>query len=114
MSDSWTHVWNGDQDDFGQNAEYAYESHISLIKSVDTPFGEVQIAKIDSALEPGWRRMRLEEGKQVKEQLNKLMGSWSIVAFQTGKLDGTGYGNNFHETCGSECGEMFILRAGAP
>lgn len=44
--------------------------------------------------------MRLEEGKEVKGQLNKLLGSWSIVAFETGKLDGTGHGNNFHEAYG--------------
>lgn len=52
MSDSWNHVWNGDQDDYYEDADIVYSnsSHISLIKSVDTPFGEVQIAKLNSAL----------------------------------------------------------------
>ena len=47
----------------------------------------------------------------MKEDLNKLLTYWSIVAFETGKLDGFGYGNAFSDTHGAEVGEVFITRA---
>ena len=30
-------------------------------------------------------------------------------AFETGKIDGSGYGYKVHDSYGSECGEMFIV-----
>jgi hypothetical protein len=32
------------------------------------------------------------------------------VAFETGKLDGYGYGNKFSNSYGSECGETIIIK----
>jgi hypothetical protein len=39
-----------------------------------------------------------------------MLGEWSIVAFQNGKLDGKGYGYKYSPTYGQECGEGFILK----
>ena len=33
-----------------------------------------------------------------------------MVAFETGKLDGTGYGNKFSESYGDEVGEGFVVK----
>ncbi len=53
--------------------------------------------------------MLIQEGYEYKEQLKKLLQTWSIVAFETGKIDGSGYGYKVHDSYGSECGEMFIV-----
>jgi len=65
---------------------------------------------INEKIPNGWRVLQLEEAKYLKSEINSLMGndSWFIVAFATGKLDGKGYGNNFSETCGDECGNIII------
>jgi hypothetical protein len=36
--------------------------------------------------------------------LNKLIDNWGIIGFETGKLDGVGYGNKFMDSYGGECG----------
>ena len=38
-----------------------------------------------------------------------MVGYWGVVAFETGKLDGRGYGNKFSDVYGSEAGEVFIV-----
>ena len=41
------------------------------------------------------------------ENKNKLLGmldTWSIVAFDHGKVDGSGYGSKIHNSYGKECG----------
>lgn len=56
--------------------------------------------------------MTYQEGNTYKEQLKQMLGEWSIVAFDHGKIDGSGYGNLIHESYGSECGEKFIVKSG--
>lgn len=43
----------------------------------------------------------LNSGRQIHNFLNRLLEEWSIVGFIDGKLDGHGYGNNFHEQAGA-------------
>jgi hypothetical protein len=38
-----------------------------------------------------------------------MLGQWSIVAFEDGKIDGYGYGNMISDDYGDECGEKFII-----
>jgi hypothetical protein len=38
-----------------------------------------------------------------------LLNDWDIVAFDHGKLDGYGYGNNIMDAYGPECGQKFII-----
>jgi hypothetical protein len=45
--------------------------------------------------------MLIVEGYEFKEQLKQLLDQWSIVAFETGKIDGAGYGYKIHENYGS-------------
>ena len=78
---------------------------------VPTPIGIVCKVKINLDLSVTWRKVTLDEGKTIKEDLNKIMDYWGIVAFETGKLDGFGYGNVFSDTYGPEAGEVFITRA---
>lgn len=58
----------------------------------------------------GWRILARGECYRFKCQLNQMLGQWSIVAFDVGKIDGWGYGNKISEGYGSECGEKFIIR----
>ena len=53
--------------------------------------------------------MTIQEGYEFQEQLKKLLTTWSIVAFETGKFDGSGYGYKFSENYGPECGEVFVV-----
>lgn len=57
----------------------------------------------------GWRTLAIGEGYKWKCQLNQLLGQWSIVAFDVGKIDGFGYGNKISHQRGPECGEKFIV-----
>ena len=54
--------------------------------------------------------MTLAEGKKYKSSLSKFIEEWSIIGFETGKLDGPGYGGNFSDTRGPECGEVAIIK----
>ena len=58
----------------------------------------------------GQRKLRINEGRKIKDYLNELLDNWSVVAFETGKLDGFGYGNKFMETYGPQAGELFIIK----
>jgi hypothetical protein len=70
-------------------------------KFIILPIGLV--VKVGLSEEPpqGFRKMLLSEGYKFKEQLKKLLDCWSIVAFETGKIDGEGYGYKLHESFGS-------------
>lgn len=80
----------------------------------ETKKGKPNLKKvpINSEIPQGWRILELEEAKQLKNEINEVCqyrtNTWFIVAFSQGKLDGTGYGNVFSETYGSECGEKII------
>lgn len=39
-----------------------------------------------------------------------MLDEWSVVALDVGKLEGYGYGNNFHDNYGEECGERFVIQ----
>lgn len=78
--------------------------------TVDTPLGAVTTNPINEPIPEGWRILSLQEGKQIKEHLLELVGEWGIVGFDTGKLDGSGYGNNISDTRAEECGEIFIIQ----
>ncbi len=73
------------------------------------PIGLVLKVALDKEAPEGFRKMNIEEGHEFKEELKKLLQTWSIVAFESGKIDGSGYGYKLHESYGSECGEMFIV-----
>ena len=64
----------------------------------------MKVFTFDEKVSRGWRRLKITEGRRIKDYLNQLLEEWSIVAFETGKLDGFGYGNVFSETYGPECG----------
>lgn len=59
---------------------------------LDLPIGTVKVVSSKESIPEGWRKLTYEEGKQYKEELGKLLGHWSIVGFETGGLDGHGYG----------------------
>ena len=58
---------------------------------------------------PGWRILRMEEGKTIKPLLDSILGEWDIIAFESGALDGVGYGRKFRYDS-HECGEKFVLK----
>ena len=58
----------------------------------------------------GWRMLAIGEGQKWKCQLSQMLCPYSIVAFDVGKIDGSGYGNRISHHRGSECGEKFIIR----
>lgn len=71
---------------------------------VDTPLGPVRKLRIDGQVPAGWRELEYHEAQTIKQDLNKILDQYSIVGLKTGKLDGSGYGNKFTQTRGSECG----------
>lgn len=79
-------------------------------KTIETPLGLVGKISLNQPNPAGWRTMTLDEGKGIKDHLNKLMSQWSIVGFTQGKFDGPGYGSQFHSNYGSECGEKFVVK----
>jgi len=73
---------------------------------------ELKKIPLNEQIPNGWRIITLEEAKLNKEQINALCDNsqWFIVAFETGQLDGHGYGNNFHDSISEGCGEKVIVR----
>lgn len=86
-----------------------HQNYLSNHAHVQTQLGLVIKCGLHEAFPVGFRVMKMEEGIKVKEALNTMLGQWSIVAFEKGKLDGFGYGNKFMEAYGAECGERFII-----
>ena len=70
----------------------------------------IKTHSMKSSIPQGWRVMTLEEGKANYKSLLPLLGAWSIVGFDRGKIDGSGYGSKISDTRGSECGEIFIIQ----
>jgi hypothetical protein len=48
----------------------------------------IKTHSIKSSIPAGWRVMTLEEGKSYYKTLLPLLGAWSIVGFDRGKIDG--------------------------
>lgn len=86
-----------------------YEPHG---KSTHLPIGQVMIVPLKDPVPFGWRVLTYQEGQTYKSQLATILDTWSIVAFDQGKLDGKGYGNSLSPSYGKECGERFIVRQG--
>lgn len=71
---------------------------------------DVKIIRLCDPIPEGWRVMTMDEGRCMKDDLQKMLTQWSIVAFDHGKLEGPGYGYALSETYGSECGERFVVK----
>jgi hypothetical protein len=69
----------------------------------------VRRVPINAPIPKGWRILSRDEVYDYKEKLNNMLGQWSIVAFEDGKIDGYGYGNMISDDYGDECGEKFII-----
>jgi len=80
------------------------------IKHISLPIGVVAILAFNQPFPNGWERLSYEEAQPYMQYLKQMLGQWSIVAFQNGKLDGEGYGYKYSPTYGQECGEGFILK----
>ena len=88
----------------------AEQKFVSEHRHVQTPLGMVVKMSFSQPVPPGWRRLTIDEGRESKGSLDELLDEWSIVAFETGALDGFGYGNKFRENYGEECGEGFVIK----
>lgn len=51
----------------------------------------------------------MDEGKECLDKLKTILSEWSIVAFATGALAGSGYHYALKDTFGNECGEGFVV-----
>lgn len=81
-------------------------------KHVALPIGTVFVLSYSEQLPPVARRLTKGEGLQYRSQLQDILDEWSIVSFDHGALTGSGYGHEFKETVGNECGEGFIIIPG--
>ena len=81
----------------------------TTVKNVNSPYGLVCIVKSEAGIPAGWRKMTMEEGKKSKCCLERILEEWSVVGFQTGKLDGPGYGSKFSDNQ-EAVGEFFIVQ----
>ena len=88
---------------------------LSRCRHVDTPLGIVAILNFSQQFPPGWERLNYQEAQShgIIQSLKQILEEWSIVAFQQGKMAGSGYGYEIQPTYGGECGEGFILKRGA-
>ena len=78
---------------FADNFRRFLDSH----DHIDLPIGTVCVIKFTEPFPPMARRMTFDEGRQYRSELQQIMGAWSIVAFDYGKMDGPGYGCKLHE-----------------
>ena len=62
-------------------------------ENLDDDPKNIKIVPLASPIPEGWRILTLQEGIELKDLLIPMLGTWSIVAFDKGKLDGSGYGN---------------------
>ena len=58
---------------------------------------------------PGWRILRMEEGRTIKPLLDSILGDCDIIAFESGALDGASYGRKFRYDS-HQYGEKFVLK----
>ena len=63
-------------------------------RHINTPLGVVAILNFSRQFPPGWERLNYQEaqGNGIIEGLKQILEEWSIVAFQQGKMAGSGYG----------------------
>jgi hypothetical protein len=59
---------------------------------VTTKLGVVKKISINDSASHGWRFLTMNEGKHILSDLKPLLGEWGIVAFEKGKVGGSGYG----------------------
>jgi hypothetical protein len=95
------------------------EDFIKNNPHVLTKLGVVAVLAFSSPFPRGWERLNYQEAYEhrIIEEFKKpspkpLLKEWSIVAFQQGKMTGSGYGYKIEPSYGGECGEGFILRRG--
>lgn len=77
---------------YGNPGSGGYGSSDPPGKSVQTPLGLVKIVSRSLSPPSGWRNLSINEGRQIKSNLEEILDEWSIVAFDHGKLTGPGYG----------------------
>lgn len=78
-------------------------------RSVETPLGLVVRSYVYETIPPGWRMLRIEEGKKIKEQLNTLTGPYDVIKFEIGALEGSSLGNHFREGH-VNCDATYVLK----
>ena len=82
-------------------------------KHANTPIGVVAILNFSNQFPQGWERLSYQEAQPILHLLKPLLTEWSIVAYQQGKIAGSGYHYEQQPSYGQECGEGFILKRGA-
>jgi hypothetical protein len=90
------------------------QAMLKRVAQVQTKLGLVVVLGFDYRIPEGWRRLTMEEGNEVMDDLKSILTEWSIVAYQFGSLSGRGYGYNLNPTYGTECGEGFIIKSLMP
>ena len=70
-------------------------------KFVLLPIGLVIKVPLSNEIPEKFRPMKITEGRQYKKDLTSIMDYWSIVAFETGKIDGYGHGNRISNSYGT-------------
>ena len=58
----------------------------------------------------GYRMMNTAEVIELKDQICKYLSHYAIVAFDHGKLAGSGYNFEIQMNYGNECGQKFIVK----
>ena len=68
------------------------------LKHVNTPIGIVAILNFSQPFPQGWERLSFQEAQGILHLIKPLLDEWSIVAFQQGKISGSGYGYDIQQS----------------
>ena len=66
------------------------------------PLGIVAVLNFSQQFPQGWERLNYQEAQSrgIIQSLKQILEEWSIVAFQQGKMAGSGYGYEIQPTYG--------------
>lgn len=116
---------NSDSSDYSKKMKYIRKSTYvkthrdpPILCEIQNPEGQdsvrdvptLKIIPMTDPIPDGWRAVRFSEAKELKPYIFPLLDTWSTVALEDGKIDGSGYGCNLSEEFGQECGEKLIIR----
>ena len=85
--------------------------HLFWVKKKTLLSYSFEVVKRDLEIPEGKSLVTYDEAVKYKSEIVNLLTTWSIVALDKGKIDGSGYGNNVSDKePGDECGDKLLIK----